>query len=187
MPEYESKYESRFAYIDDDNLRKHMWDAMEFIADLLTVSDRFPNDKKNYFYKTCILYSASLIESNIHFCILKLWFTEYKSSNWSYKLIKELHVCDDWIKIMSWKREKEMISINWTIDFNVLNSFAYKTAWIYNENMFNKIDKIRKLRNQIHLMKLEDIDRTFSQNQLNEVFDTSRELFKLIEKKLNQI
>ncbi len=27
MPKYESMYEERFSYIDDDNLRKHMWDT----------------------------------------------------------------------------------------------------------------------------------------------------------------
>jgi len=184
MTEYNSKYESRFSYISDDNLRKHMWDAMEFIADLLFVSNNFPESNKNYFYKTCILYSASLIESHIHFCVLNSWFTEYRSNNWTYKNIKELHTCDDWFKIMSWKREKDMININWNIDFNILNTFAYKTANIYNEDIFKKIDKVRKLRNQIHLMKLEDIDRKYTKEQLDEVFEISRELFKIIENKL---
>ena len=32
MPKYESMYEERFSYIDDDNLRKHMWDTLEFIV-----------------------------------------------------------------------------------------------------------------------------------------------------------
>ena len=76
MAEYESKYEARFFYIEDDNLRKHMWDAMEFIATLLFSSDILWKVNKNYFYKTCILYSASLIEAHIHFCILKAGFTE---------------------------------------------------------------------------------------------------------------
>ena len=185
MTEYESKYESRFFYIEDDNLRKHMWDAMEFIANLLFVSNNFPENNKNYFYKTCILYSASLIESHIHYCILKKWFTEYESKNYTYKNIKEIHNCNDGFKIMSWKREKEKINIEWNIDFNLLNSFAYRNAEIYDESMFNGIDKIRKLRNQIHLMKLEDLDRKYSKKQLDEIFDISRDLFKIIELNLS--
>ena len=86
---------------------------------------------------------------------------------------------------MSWKREKEIISINWSIDFNILNTFEYKIVKIYNEEMFKKIDKIRKLRNQIHLMKLEGIDRKYSKKQLDEVFEISRELFKIIENRLS--
>ena len=185
MTEYESKYESRFFYITDDNLRKHMWDAMEFIADLLFVSNNFPESNKNYFYKTCILYTASLIESHIHYCVLENWFEEYQSKIFTYKNIKELHICDDGFKIMSWKREKEKISINWNIDFNILNTFAYKTAKIYNEDMFKSIDKIRKLRNQIHLMKLEDLDRKYSKKQLDDIFEISRDLFKTIENNLS--
>ncbi len=85
---------------------------------------------------------------------------------------------------MSWKRKKEKISINWNIDFNLLNTFAYKTAKIYDEKMFKNIDKIRKLRNQIHLMKLEDLDRKYSKKQLDDIFEISRDLFKIIEKNL---
>jgi len=184
MTDYESKFEARFCYIKDDNLRKHMWDAMEFIADLLFVSNNFPESNKNYFHKTCILYTASLIESHIHYCVLENWFTEYQSKNFTYKNIKELHVCDDGFMIMSWKREKEKISIKWNIDFNLLNTFAYKIAKIYDEKMFKNIDKIRKLRNQIHLMKLEDLDRKYSKKQLDNIFEISRDLFKIIENNL---
>ncbi len=186
MTEYESKYESRFYYIDNDNLRRHMWDAMEFIANLLSVSKKFPEGERNYFYKTCILYTASLIESHIHYCVLELWFKQYQNKEYTYRCIKELHVCDNWFKVMLWKREKENVDINWNIDFNLLNTFSYKTAKIYNEDIFNKIDKVRKLRNQIHLMKLEDIDRKYSKAQLNDVFDIARELFKIVEAKLKK-
>ena len=184
MLEYESKFEARFFYIEDKNLRKHMWDTMKFIVDLLSVSDNFPESNRNYFYKTCILYTASLIESHIHYCILENWFTEYQSKNFTYKNIKELQTCDDWFKIMYWKREKEKISLIWNVDFNILNTFAYKIAKIYDEKMFKNIDKIRKIRNQIYLMKLEDIDRKYSKKQLNEIFEISRDLFKIIERNL---
>ncbi len=184
MTEYDSKYESRFSYIDDENLRKHMWDAMEFIANLLSVSKKFPESEKNYFYKTCILYAASIIESHIHYCVLKLGFIQYTSKDYTYKNVKVFHTCDNDFCILSCIRKKEVIKINWHIDFNALNTFAYKTANIYNEDIFNKVDKIRKLRNKIHLMKLEDIDRKYSKSQLNEVFEIARELFKIIEEKL---
>ena len=184
MTEYESKYESRFYYIDDQNLRKHMWDALEFIANLLSISNKFPKNNQNYFYKTCILYTASLIESHIHYCILKKWFKEYQWKKFIYKNIKELYICDDGFKIMSWKREKEKISIEWNVDFNILNTFAYKTVKIYDKEMFKSIDKIRKLRNQIHLMKLEDFDRQYPKKQLDSIFEISRKLFKIIEREL---
>jgi hypothetical protein len=50
--------------------------------------------------------------------------------------------------------------------------------------MFKSIDKIRKLRNQIHLMKLEDLDRKYSKKQLDDIFNISRKLFKIIENNL---
>jgi hypothetical protein len=50
--------------------------------------------------------------------------------------------------------------------------------------MFKNIDKIRKLRNQIHLMKLEDLDRKYSKKQLDDIFKISGNLFKIIEQNL---
>lgn len=186
MTENESIYENTFSYIDDENLRNHMLDALEFISNLIPVSKKFPDKEKNYFYKTCILHIASIIESHIHFCLLKLWFDKYQSKNWTYKNIRELYVCNDGIKIMSGVREKELIDLKWNIDFNLLNECAYKKAWLYNEDIFKKVDKIRKLRNKIHLMKLGDIDRKYTKEQLDEVFAIAGELFKIIKKKIEK-
>jgi hypothetical protein len=74
---------------------------MLFIVNLLSASDNFPKNDQDYFHKTCILYTASLIESHIHYCILENGFTEYRSKNYTYKNIRELHTCDDGFKIMS--------------------------------------------------------------------------------------
>ena len=68
------------------------------------------------------------------------------------------------------------------LDFNLLNSFAHKNAGIYDKLIFEKVDKVRKLRNQIHLMKLEN--KECSKSELNETFQLARELFKIIENKL---
>lgn len=185
MADNENEFENTFSYIDDENLRKHMWDALEFISDLLWVADNFSENNRNYFYKTSILYMVSIIESHIHFCIIKLWYKEYISKNWLYKNITVLFDCKETnLKIMSWNREKEIKNLDWNVDFYILNTFANKNAKIYNDWIYNKIEKVRKLRNQIHLMKLTDIDRKYSKKQLNEVFEIARELFKIIENKL---
>lgn len=189
MPiEFESPYESRFYYIDNDVLRMHMADALEFIANLTSIADKFPEQSKNYFYKACILYTASLIESHINHCLIKFWFTEIHSKERIYSSTKTTKVVDiNWesVEIMTCKRERKKISLSWNIDFNLLIEFA-KKEWIIDEEMRAKLHKIRKKRNDIHLMKLENIDRWCSKQYLEKVFSVARSFFKLIEYKIQQ-
>lgn len=46
MHKYESEFEARFSYIDDENLRKHMWDTLEFITNILSIADKFTAQEK---------------------------------------------------------------------------------------------------------------------------------------------
>ena len=180
-------YEKRFNYIDDENLRKHMWDAFRFVSEIttLTTSAHYSDEIKSSFIKTAILYTAYLVEANIAYCILTLWYTEFESSKeWEYKIIESLKKVNySWEEIILCKRSKKNYKIN-KCDFNVLNNFAYKKINLYWESVFKEIDYIRKKRNKIHLMSLEDIDRIYSQDQMNRVFKWARDIFKVVEKKL---
>jgi len=185
MPKYESMYEERFSYIDDDNLRKHMWDTLEFIVHILAISSKFPEKARNYFYKTCILYTASIIESQIHFCIKKMGHKEIeKEKIWDYKNPKVIYKdsCND-TTIISCIRKRPKIPLNNSIDFKLLNEFS-KKIWLYGNNMYWEINKIRELRNQIHLMKLKHTHRIYPKEQLDQIFATTRELLKIIEERL---
>lgn len=186
MPENE--YEARFSYINDDNLRKHMWDTLEFISNILSIADEFTEQEKNYFHKTAILYTASIIESQIHFCIKRMWYTEIENKKTrEYKNVNIIYKdSNNKTEIMSCNRTRPITKLNWCVDFWLLNKFS-KEKWLYNETIFTEIEKTRKLRNKIHLMKLEDIDRKYTKKQLDGVFETARKLFKIIEHKLETI
>lgn len=188
MTQYEDEFEARFSYIDNDNLRKHMWDALKFITNIISIADQFSVQEKNYFYKTCILYTASIIESHIHFCLQKMGYTEIENKRIrDYKNVNVIYKDSNWdTEIISCNRKRPKSKLEGYIDFALLNTFS-KQEWLYNENLYWKIEKVRKLRNQIHLMKLENINRTYSTPELNEVFGTARELFKIIESKLTTI
>lgn len=186
MKEYESKYESRFYYILDDSLRIHMADALEFISDLISISDNFPKQKRNYFRKTCILYTASLIESHLNYYIISSGHTHHQSNDRQYSNVKESKINDenwDQINIITCKRTKKQIPFDWQVDLNLLIDYSEKIE-LYDNDFWKELHKVRKMRNQIHLMKLQDIDRKCWMKKLNDTFSTSRKLFKMVEKEL---
>lgn len=187
---YEDKYEERFSYIKDENLRKHMWDALRYVTENIILLEQWNHKLKwveSIFYKTCILYTSSIIEAHLNYCLIELWNETY-AWDWKYKDIKKLHSYqEDWkeIELIWCKRFKEIKKFTDYTDFSVLNKFSFRNAELYWEDLFDKIDKVRVLRNKVHLMKLEDIDRKFTKKQMNEVFDTASELFEVVKSKLS--
>ncbi len=184
MAIYEDNYEKRFQYVTDKRLRKHMWDAFRHVWELLSLIQNTKLSNDSMFRKTCILYTASLIEANIHYCINKLWYSESESKKeWDYKVQE---VCktelSEWELILCTRKRKKAFLEK--ADFNLLNSFSCNIANIYDEKIFKEVDYVRKLRNKIHLQSLEDIDRKFTDKQMNRVFDCARDIFKKVEKKL---
>ena len=119
--------------------------------------------------------------------MIELWNKTY-AWDWKYKDTKKLYEYEeDWkvIEVIWCKRFKEVKNFSDYTDFSVLNRFSCKQANLYWEELFNKIDKVRELRNKVHLMKLDDIDRKFTKKQMNEVFDTASEIFDVIKNKLS--
>ena len=179
---FEDIYEERFKYVEDKELRKHMWDAFRFVAYLLvqlTLDPDFPDMIR----KTCILYTWALIEANINYLLKTLWYIEYTSNKeWEYKNTEILKDDINGKTLFLANRNRKVLSLEWW-DFNLLNWFCKKEE-LYWEQLFKEINYARKLRNKIHISNLEDIDRKVTDTQLNRVIDCAREVFKLVESKV---
>jgi len=186
---FEDKYEERFSYIKDSNLRRHMWDAFRFVYENIILLEQGNHNLKwveSIFYKTCILYTSSIIEAHLNYCLIELWNTTY-TWDWKYKDTNKLYRYEEnWkdIEVIWCKRFKEIKKFTDYTDFAVLNKFSFRNANLYWEELYNKIDKVRWLRNKVHLIKLDDIDRMFTKRQMNEVFDTVSEIFDVVKTKL---
>ncbi|MCH8318715.1 MAG: hypothetical protein IIA88_09520 [Bacteroidetes bacterium] len=91
MTQYEDEFEERFLFISDDILRKHMGDALRYVSELLIITKKYREPIRSTFYKTSIVYMASIIEAALHFCVLQLGFKYYEKEDWTYKDMKIIH------------------------------------------------------------------------------------------------
>lgn len=179
---------SRFGFIDDKVLQENLEICFDHILDLTAIADL-----KNYslvkesFYKTIIIHTASIIEAVLSFFIVEiLKISKYKGKDWKYFDVKILYInkiLGEDYQIIAGKRKKDEITINKKTDFNKINTLCLESK-IYTEDTYKRIDKVRKLRNKIHLSPLDEIEKSYSKETLNSVFDIAEEVLHIIEKKI---
>lgn len=80
------------------------------------------------------------------------------------------------------KREKIDVCLTAKTDFSVLNN-ACLDHKIYGKRLYNHIDKIREIRNKIHLQGLESADTCYQKKDVERVAGIAVRLFKILKKK----
>ena len=61
-----------------------------------------------------------------------------------------------------------------------MNKIA-KRCNLFNEQLFKKSEKLRKVRNKIHLATLAEIDNKYSQSDIDDVFEIAKDIINRIE------
>jgi len=178
---------SNFAFIDNDILRKNLDIAFDHIIELLAVSDSdFYKNKPlliSSFRKTIIILMASIIEA------LLLWklkrTTKSKiielSDEYKYFDIRTLHVINKKVKeeIIAGKRKKERKKLD-RLDFIRIIDLCFKYN-IFKKVLHNELNKVRKLRNKLHIGGLEKIEKKYTQKDLKFVFSVAKKVDSVVQ------
>lgn len=184
--EQNNKFENRFLFISDTSLRKNLGDALAFVDHLVSLSlDK--NQEKiiiNALNKTIVIHTASIVEAVVHFFVQeKSKNQSFYDKNWTYTDIKLLHKIEGDEEIIAGKRKKKKLKIKRNTDFKTLNEICLREKF-FTKRKFEKIEKLRKERNTIHLAGLSGNQGIYSQKQINEFFNTSSEILEIIEEKI---
>jgi len=175
--------ESVFYFVSDKTLKKQLAESLNFSLNLESLAKDHQEPMRSVFYKTIVVYMASIIEAVLYFCILQLGFTHYRK-DWIYKDIKLLYQVDENNQVVAGKRVKKKARMKGYMDFGILNQFCKKQAKLYKEDVYKKVDKCRGLRNKIHLMKVSEWDEEFNNKTVESVAKTLLRVLKIVEKKL---
>lgn len=110
--------------------------------------------------KTITIYTASIIEALVLWKIREEITTEkvMLKNEWKYKDVKVLYAINNDSEIIGAERNREERAID-KLDFNAMIRIG-KDKDVFSNALLKDLDQVRKLRNEIHIDRLEDIVKT---------------------------
>ncbi|MDQ7008801.1 MAG: hypothetical protein Q9M94_00740 [Candidatus Gracilibacteria bacterium] len=179
-----------FDFINDEKLIENLYDFLAYVSIIAFFELNKLENKKIIELKThtVIIYLGSIIESVLYYFINEIFINNEKKRKKYLKIKefksiqkikiseesnKEYHFCEVF--------EKE-ISLNDTINFSSLINGA-KDNKILSEEIVEKINNIRKLRNSIHI-NVYKTGELIKFDELKQIFIDTKDILDYIEEKL---
>ncbi len=176
-----------FNFIKDPVLRENLQITLSHTINLIALREdlKLKGVARSSFTKTAIIYIASIIEA------LLLWKLKKKlggktevelKKKWVYKNPKVVYIIEEnpLKEIVCCIRQREVKKLN-KLDFYQINRLCLNYE-IISKPLFNKVDKVRNLRNRLHIGSLKTIERGYTKKEL--AFSTSvlEEVLQIVSK-----
>lgn len=190
-----NELEDRFLFITDDILRQNIAVAFQYLIFLIAILDELEADNttvSSSIHKDMILYTGSIIECLLHYCLKQyiekdlVKSSEVMPTHEDTKEHKLIFKISDTEKIISAIEYKKTEHLTTQTNFIVVNR-ACKRAGILTKALFDDVEKVRELRNKIHLSGLRLVDNAYSKDDSQKVFDVARKITERVELKLKSI
>lgn len=187
-------FERRFAFIDNETLKRNIAIAFEYIVFLIAVAGEEKHKRliRSSIYKDILVYTGTIIEA----CLAHV-LEKYIAAG---KLSKSK------VLVPKWKEEASGVIHN----FNKKRRIRYVTEHLIHEDMtdtthfveinraclrgkiltqkeYEIAEEIRTRRNKLHMYALKNIDNSYSKEDLDEFFEKATVIIDKVEKKLNKL
>ena len=177
---------SNFSFIHDTVLQSNLDKAFEHIVDLLTLSES--ESYKNKFAlvsslrKTIIIHTASIIEALLLWQLKKLISTKKfeMSDEWKYFNVVILYQANNSLEVIAGKRRKEKKDID-HLDFLRITDICLKNNVLNSEKLRDEIDRVRILRNRLHIGGLVEVEKEYTKKDLEFCFQVADKIKKLVQ------
>lgn len=186
--EVEYLKKEKFDFIKNDILKENIAINMQYVIFLYSLEREYelPGTTTYSSFKTIILYTASIVESLLNYKLKELIEEERIESNKimttedKYIYIADLHIISSKEKICGVKKVKKHKQLDNKTIFLDLNKAA-KRCGLFNEQLFKKSERLREMRNKIHLAALTEIDNKYPQSDIDNVFEIAKDIIDRIE------
>ena len=156
-----------FTFISNSVLRKNIERVFRDVFSLeFMLTEEISSEMVSCLRKTIVIYTASIIEALVLWKI-KQEIREEKvvlKNEWRYYDPKLIHITDEY-EIIWAKRKEEERSVA-KLDFNAMLRVC-KDEKIFGKRLFEDLDSVRKMRNEIHIDGLEDVVKTYQQRKVD--------------------
>jgi len=176
---------SNFSFVTEPVLRSNLDTTFDHITDLLAISESKEYEDKpllvSSMRKTIIIHTASIIEA------LLLWkLKQHCKSNkiqltneWKYYDINILHEIDDARQVISGYRKQEEKSLD-RLDFMRITDYCFNQKIISSSQLKGEIDKVRELRNKLHIGSLSTKEKEYTKEDLEFCFSIAKKVKDLV-------
>lgn len=177
---------SHFLFIKENSLRTNLDITLDHISHLLGLAESKLYQHKTLLVsslrKTIIIHTASIIEA------LLLWELKQQvsakkielSDEWKYQDIKIIHKFNQSEQIVAGKRKKELKALD-QLDFVRIIDLCYKHK-VVEKRIFENLNKVRKLRNKLHLGNLRGVEKLYTPSDLKFVFQIAKKTKEIVRK-----
>lgn len=177
-----------FDFIKNDILKENIAINMQYVFFLYSLEREYelPGATTYSAFKTIILYTASIVESLLNYKLKelikegKIESSEIMAVEDKYIHIADLHIISSKEKICGVKKVKKYKKLTDRTTFKDLNKVA-KNCNLFNERLFKKSEKLREMRNKIHLATLTEIDNKYLQSDIDNIFEITKDVINRIE------
>ncbi|MBI4136213.1 MAG: hypothetical protein HY481_01515 [Candidatus Vogelbacteria bacterium] len=173
---------SNFSFIHDGILRENLDITFDHLLELLSLSESpdYTDTLKSSFRKTVIIYTASIIEALLLW-VLKENKTEDELSKKQtvFRISKVIYKINETEQIVLGKNKIKIEKSRFEkLNLDQINSLC-KDHGLISKDVFGDIDKVRTLRNRLHISTLKVIEKDYSKTDLEFVFSVASEIKNL--------
>ncbi len=180
----------KFDYISDDVKKTNLVNSFIYTLFLVSLEKAYELEEPISFliFKDIIIHSASILECLLNYLALDIYETKVISmeelgyTDIEYEFVKELYKNEEVDLVLSNRIKKSKV-LKKDSNFNEINRYLLKIN-VLNKDLYDKSEKIRILRNKIHLSSLSEKDQSKHYNKecVESIFSDLAEVIKLVEK-----
>lgn len=178
---------SNFPFVSDRVLQSNLDLAFAHIVDLLALSEsgQYKGDEKKLLVgslrKTIIIHTASIIEALLLWKLKQVCKTEKieMPDEWKYPDLRVLYKITDSEEVVAGIRKKEKEDID-RLDFIKITILCRSHEIIKSEDFKLEIDKVRELRNKLHIGGLTTVEKEYSKSDLEFCFGVAKKVKELV-------
>ena len=168
-----------------ENFNKNVRWNLEQIAVQVGHAERVKTRARSGYYKSAIILAAAIVEALAYKILEQNNFLEMPSEDWQCvrsSFLPQQYKSNKGERLSICERIKPKFKLNKQTDFKKVNEVCFALK-IFPKKFFNKIERVRKLRNKIHIQGLNNLDRSYKKNELEFISSVMNELLGRINQK----
>lgn len=167
-----------------ETFNKNVQWNLEQVAVQVGHAERVRTRARSGYYKSAIILAAAIVEALAYKILEQGNSLEMPLEDWQCvrsSFLSQQYKSNRGERLSICERIKPKFKLSKQTDFKKTNEVCLALK-IFSKKLFDKIEKIRKLRNKIHIQGLDNLDRSYTKSELEFISSAMNELLDKVKK-----